>query len=486
MVQLSDLQSTIFLFSVISFVVLIVYALSSKFKDSLQTFLVSNRSLGPLVGALSISAAWVWAPALFISSQKAFESGLPGIFWFTLPNALALVLIGIFATKLKSYNSNGYTLPEFIKMRLGQKNHLAYVIIILIVQLYSLILHLTATNMVLTSFTTYNREVLIFVFAITFLILAGMRGIRSSIFADLMKITFIIFIVLLIVPIVVMRNGGVQKVLLGIGGISGNFSNIFDVNIFLTFGIAISISLLSAAVIDQQLWQRAFSIKKGYEKKAFYIGSVFFFFIPAILSSLGFIGAANHITSSNNQLIGYDVISNTLPLIGVMLFVFTIIITMVAAGSSALCAVSSIASIDIYGEYINKSSTETQRLLVGRISMVIILIIATLISLIPNIQLLYLVLLIGAIRGALLIPTFFAIFRKNLSSSGAFYGIVFGVVVGLPVFVYGSLTKQPLISNMGSLLTLLLSFLTITTFNRLKPEYFEFKQISNRDRIKSA
>lgn len=480
MLQLNGLQSTIFLLSFISFVVVIVYLFSIRFKDNLQTFLVSNRSIGPIIGALSISAAWVWAPALFVSSQKSFESGLPGIFWFTLPNALALVLIGVFATRLKSYMPEGVTLPDFIKLRLGKRNHIAFILIILIVQTYSLILHLTATNLVLTSFTSYSREVLIFLISATFLILAFIRGIRSSIFADIMKILFIFIIVLLIVPMSILRSGGLQTIMDGIGGKTGNFTNILDSGVFLTFGIAISISLLSAAVIDQQLWQRAFSIKKGREKIAFYFGAAIFFFIPVLLSSLGFIGAANHLNPANNQLVGYEVISNSLPFIGVALFVFTIIITMIAAGSSALCAASSIVCVDIYKEYLNKSASEEQCLKIGRYSMILLLLIAMVISLIPNIQIVYLVLLIGSIRGVLLMPTYFAIFRKKLSSTGVFYGILIGLLVGFPVFLYGSLVKQPIISSIGSLLTLIISFSIIVLFNRLRPEFFDFEHINKK------
>ena len=57
-------------------------------------FLVAGRSLGVWLAALSIAASWIWAPALFVASQKAYDQGLPGVFWFTFPNVLSLVLVG--------------------------------------------------------------------------------------------------------------------------------------------------------------------------------------------------------------------------------------------------------------------------------------------------------------------------------------------------------------------------------------------------------
>lgn len=475
--QLNFIQSSLFILSFLAFVIIAVCLLARKYANNLNMFLVSNRSVAFISGALSIAAAWVWAPALFISSQKAFESGLPGIFWFSIPNALALVLIGIFATKLKSYKPDGFTLPEFIKIRLGKRNHLMFIMVILIVQLYSLTLHLTATNLVLTKFTSYSKEVLIILLAIAFYILAVIRGIRSSIFADIVKILFIIVIVLVIMPVVIIKNGGIHTVLQGINVKS---TNIFDPAIFLTFGISVSISLLTGAVIDQQLWQRAFSIKNGSEKKAFVFGSLIFLIIPLGLSCFGFIAAAKGLVPKSSQLVGYEIITNSLPFIGVALFVFTIILTMIAAGSSALCAASSICAVDIYGSYLNKASSEKQRLKVGRISIMIILVIATLIAFIPNIQLLYLLLLIGAIRSALLAPAYFAIFKKNLSPRGTFYGMLIGIIIGLPVFVYGSLAKKPLISSAGSLLTLLTSFIIVMLFNKIRPEYFNFETLTKQ------
>lgn len=446
-------------------------------------FLVSNRSVGLLTGMLSLSAAWVWAPALFISSQKSFELGAAGAFWFVVPNALALALIGFLATKLKSYMPSGFTLAEFIKLRVNSKSHFIYIIITLVVQLYSLILHLTAINLVLTTFTNYNSKIIIVLLASAFLIIALIRGIRSSIFTDIIKISFLAVIVLLIIPKAISINGGVGAIINGLGGISGKFSNILNPSVFLTFGIAITVSLLSGAAIDQQLWQRALSIKKN-NGRVFYYASVIFFLITTLLASLGFLAATLRINVASNQLVGYYLISNTLSPFWVLIFVFTVIITMVAAGSSALCAASSVFSVDIYSTYWKKGSTEKQKLNAGKIFMVAILIIATLISLIPNIQLVYLLLLIGAIRGSLLIPTIKAIYSKNLSKNGFFYGIVSAVAIGLPIFILGSIKNNPTLSGVGSLSTVIISFLIIFITTKLKPEVFNFKKLNERSSIK--
>jgi len=53
------------------------YILNKKDK-SFKSFMVANRKVGVLVASFSIAATWIWAPALFVSAQKAFQQGLVG------------------------------------------------------------------------------------------------------------------------------------------------------------------------------------------------------------------------------------------------------------------------------------------------------------------------------------------------------------------------------------------------------------------------
>ncbi|MDM8549990.1 hypothetical protein QUF72_07940 [Desulfobacterales bacterium HSG2] len=45
----------------------------------LDRFLVTDRSVGTWIGAMSVASTWIWAPALFIAAQKAYQQGLPGL-----------------------------------------------------------------------------------------------------------------------------------------------------------------------------------------------------------------------------------------------------------------------------------------------------------------------------------------------------------------------------------------------------------------------
>ena len=52
------------------------YWYSRGYNDSKTSFLVARRELNTFQGSLSVAAAWLWAPGLFISTQQAYVNGL--------------------------------------------------------------------------------------------------------------------------------------------------------------------------------------------------------------------------------------------------------------------------------------------------------------------------------------------------------------------------------------------------------------------------
>ena len=75
--------------------------------DTKAGFLVASRKVGWFFGGTSIAASWIWAPALFVSVQLAYQKGLAGIFWFTFPNIIALALFAFLAPKIRELLPEG-------------------------------------------------------------------------------------------------------------------------------------------------------------------------------------------------------------------------------------------------------------------------------------------------------------------------------------------------------------------------------------------
>ncbi|MDR2580070.1 MAG: hypothetical protein LBC85_03645 [Fibromonadaceae bacterium] len=430
-----------------------------KRQNRFEQFFVGNRSYGTLIGAVSSAAAWIWAPALFTSSQIVYTRGLPGIFWFAVPNTLALIMFAFFAVKVRSVIEQGYTLPEYIKHRLGVRNQMLYNVVILFVQFYAVLVQLTGSLLLLNLLTGLSKPFLIIIIAFVFVLIASIRGIRSSVVADVIKMVIILSVTILVVPITVSFAGGFDAIAGGLGGSTGTFTNLFDPSVAWAYGIPITISLLAGVTVDQQQWQRAFSMKKENVKRSFLLAGVIFIIVPVMLSMLGFIAAnpSSGVVVSSPQLAGIETIAKFLPSLGVGIFAIMLLSALTAAGSSALCAISSITVVDIYKRFSNKNSNDMQLVVVARIAMIIVIILAVGIAMIPNISILYLQLLAGSFRAALFIPTILTLFWGRLHNKAAFWGSIIAMSIGVPLFVYGSIIKNVNISTTGTIISLVLS-----------------------------
>ena len=96
-------------------------------KDKVE-FLLAGRGIGVLPGAMSIAASWIWAPALFIAAQMAYEKGTPGLLWFVLPNVASLLVFAPLALRIRKILPTGYTLPQLMRQQHGRGVHILYVI----------------------------------------------------------------------------------------------------------------------------------------------------------------------------------------------------------------------------------------------------------------------------------------------------------------------------------------------------------------------
>ena len=86
----------------------------------------------------------------------------------------------------------------------------------------------------------------------------------------------ILIVVLVVVPLVYIKGGGYDVMVKGIGGISGEYSNVFDPTVAWSFGVVVTIGLLAGPFGDQSFWQRAFTTKQNEVKKSFMLSALVF------------------------------------------------------------------------------------------------------------------------------------------------------------------------------------------------------------------
>ena len=454
---------------------MLAIVLLARFKATdLNEFLVAGRNLSLFRGAASIAVSWIWAPAIFICSLQAFEKGLPGIFWFTAPNILCFFVFAPFAIHLRRIMPEGYTLPQFILHRFNNNSraHCAAFMVFLGYQLGAMVINAVAGGTLLHAVSGIPIDASII--SITFIALTYslVSGLRASVLTDLIQLLMVIGIGLVIVPICFSSGGGISTLYSGIGGVSGNYTSLFDPWVAFTMGIPMTLGLLAGPFSDQMFFQRAFAVKKEQAANTFLLGGALFAFVPIILSILGFIGAGmvreGSLTVSDPQVVGPLVIATLLPKTALYAFCLMAFAGLCSTMDSALCAVSSLISIDIYKRYLHQDATDREMVRFARLSMIVIAALGTGLALLQP-KLLWVFLIYGALASAGMFPVMLAITWKRVSAEGIFWGITLGVLLGTPISIYANVTENPYLIVTAAVLSTLISLITTVSLTLFLP-----------------
>jgi urea-proton symporter len=411
-----------------------------------EGFLVAGRKVNWFFGGTSIAASWIWAPALFVSVQLAYQQGVAGIFWFTFPNVIALALFAFFAPKIRTKLPEGYTLPQYIKFRLQNKNvHKMYLVPYFFYQIMAVTVQLFAGGSLVSLLTGIHLTTIMPILAAIALIYTLISGLEASIVTDFVQMAMIVAIGAVILPLTWSAAGGIGTITAGLAGLTGT-TNIFDPQTAFSLGIVTSIGLIAGAVSDQQYWQRSFALKKKHISKAFVFGALLFAVVPIALSTLGFIAANSAIGVAlpegvDASMIGVQTVASLLPTWAVFLFVVMLLAGLSSTLDSGLSAASSLWVTDVA-----KAESDDKAIRSARFAMVGItllgLAIALSVAFIPSFGLFHLWWVFNAIAATVLVPTILSLYWNRLSARGVMWGVATSLIVGLPLFIAGNIMNS--------------------------------------------
>lgn len=462
----------LFLFGIAMILITFFFARWKRWHTK-EGFLVAGRKVNWFFGGTSIAASWIWAPALFVSVQLAYQKGLAGIFWFTFPNIIALALFAFLAPRIRSRIPNGYTLPQYIKYRLqSNKVHKVYLFPYFFYQIMAITVQLFAGGALVSLLTGIPLTTVMPILALIALVYTLISGLEASIVTDFVQMVMIFVIGAIILPLTWIAAGGVSAISAGLGGIEG-ISNIFDPGVAFSLGIVTSIGLIAGAISDQQYWQRAFAIKRKHLVKAFIFGALLFGIVPIALSTLGFIGAnpALGITLPEGvdvSMIGVQTVASLLPAWAVFLFVIMLLAGLSSTLDSGLSATSSLWVTDVVKKESDEGAIRSARKsMIG--VMVIGLLIAYAVVLIPQFGLFHLWWIFNTIAATVVVPTVLSLYWDRLDARGVMWGVLVAFVIGLPLFIYGNLIDNPVWIVGSSLFIVLISTLFCLAMPRKTP-----------------
>ncbi len=432
-------------------VMLGVTVLMTKKENNIDRFCVGNRNIGWMVSALSIAATWIWAPALFTSTENAYTKGFAGLFWFLVPNVLCLILFIPFAKRIREEMPEGITLSGYMYGKYRSKVvKNVYLFQLGALSALSTGVQLLAGSKILSMLTGIPFAGMTGIMAVIAFSYSQFSGIKASILTDAVQMFFMLAASIGFVAFGVKNGGGMETLIMGLGGAAGDAGTLFSKKgweIFLGFGVPTTIGLISGPFGDQCFWQRAFCVRKDRIGRAFFVGALLFGIVPLSMGMLGFIGSGMGYVAEDTGIINFELISTLFPEWSVIPFLFMVVSGLLSTVDSNLCAVSSLTT-DIFRE---------KTLGKSKFTMILLLAVGIAVANIPGLTVTHLFLMYGTLRAATLLPTAFTLKGIKLTPQGVVAGIISALIIGLPVFGYGNIQGMAVYKTAGSLLTVILS-----------------------------
>ena len=130
-----------------------MYYVKVKLVRNTKDFVIANRKIGFGFGVAGLISIWTWAMAVMMSAAQTYSFGLSGLFWFTVPNGLAVIAAIPFVRKIRTLMPDGYTIPKFVKVRFDGNAVAGGVVVLgaLFGSLIEVIINIKGTSLVISN-----------------------------------------------------------------------------------------------------------------------------------------------------------------------------------------------------------------------------------------------------------------------------------------------------------------------------------------------
>lgn len=318
----------IFVLSVYAIIMLGATVFLTKRETVAEKFHVGDRNMGTLQSAMSIAATWIWAPALFVSAEKAYANGFVGLFWFLVPNVLCLLLFIPFARKIRERMPKGISLAGFMGEAYTGKVRGIYIFQLGSLSVLSTGVQLLAGGKILSAITGIPMFPMTVILAAIAYSYSQFSGIKASVLTDAVQMTIMLAVCAVLIPWALSMPGNTEALVQGITGVTGEYTSLFGksgMQVLLGFGIPTAIGLFAGPFGDQCFWQRAFSIRENRIRRAFTLGALLFAIVPLSMGVLGFVAAGKGFVPYDSGVVNFELVSNLFPKWVMIPFLFMVV-----------------------------------------------------------------------------------------------------------------------------------------------------------------
>jgi Na+/proline symporter len=455
----------------------LVYYIRVKLIRSTKDFVIANRKIGFGFGVAGMISIWTWAMAVMMSSAQTYTFGLSGLFWFTVPNGLAVIAVIPFARKIRTLMPEGYTIPEFVRERFKNARLAVLVVIVggLFGSLIEIVINLKGTALVTSNVFGIEPGTAALVALTVVLAYSALGGLWASVSTSTLATLLHTVPPAIIVVAAIHKAGGAEPIWTAVAARGEGLLSVARADAATGFGITLALGLLTATIAGQEYWQLAWSLKKKDVSRTFLWAGAWFYPIPICLGLLGLVGLGLGVRletlGGDAAAIGPYLISHLgLPTWLVLAYVVVILSACYSVIDSAFTAISSVFVVDII-KPLWPGIGDRALFLWAKLPMLLAALVAAAVVL-SGVDFVTIVLTSYAIRTAILVPLALSLFWRRMTGAGFVWGTVAAIAIGMPVrAAYGEL--------LGSLTILAVSTVIPLALGLVSDEVFDFERLKH-------
>ncbi|RAX50029.1 sodium:proline symporter [Arthrobacter sp. AQ5-05] len=406
-----------------------------KKKENADGYMTAGNKIGFGVSAASMTATWIWAASMYASATSGYTYGISGPIHYGLWGALMILFIYPFGRRIRAVAPKAHTLAEVMYARHGRSSQLMLAGSNILGSVISLTSNFIAGGALIALLSPFSFRQGIIAVAAGILLYTLWSGFRASVLTDFAQVVAMLGAVVIIIPVVFFAAGGPGLFETGASNLTVQQANFFSSEAFLNQGAPYIAAVLAYAIGNQTIAQRLFAVREDLIKPTFITATIGYGATVIGFGMLGVIALYAGITpldGDTNNLIPQLAVTYLGP---VLLCVFFIMIlgSLSSTADSDLAALSSIAMTDLYGQTVGKKNVKPKTmLLVGRITMIL----ATAAGLFfasGQMNILDLLVFVGALWGALVFPVIASFYWKKVTNKAFTISTLAALALFLPV-----------------------------------------------------
>ncbi|WNY24105.1 Cation/acetate symporter ActP [Methanimicrococcus hongohii] len=454
----------------------------SKKQKSVVDFWLAGRKIGYIPIGFSAAASWITGGGILAVTASYLIGGLGSIWTFAAPNVIALFVIGLLVSKIKSLPA--ITQPELLEQRYAGSIRLPVAIIVAIVMMLFAAADVSGLMLIFNVFFGLDPIYAAILIAVAVSAYVMLGGLSAVVWTDVIQYILLASVTIFLTIAVLMTASDLSALSIGdfITSTQSGTGWWNPISIGLPMVLIFCVAIIPGWISEHDQWQKVWAAKdEKNARNGFFLGSFLIFIIFGIcccLLGLGLRYLFPEITGMGEAEIAllafsvsnYSSIILILIALGLTAAAMSCMDTFATSGGSTI-------SRDIYQRYIKPDATMNQLKIVNRIAVLIIILGATLIAFTDINIIEYIHIATYIASAAYFFPLMVGLYWKRATKEGAIASLVIGGVcqIGLVIVdmymgtneagVYYLETISPILTCHGVIVSMFLSAAAIVIFS---------------------